>query len=893
MRVPNEGRQMKTGNRPLSFQATVLSLRRQADQILTGAIGADVAIFPTGVFALPGPAILCLPRKVGDSRYPYGANGFNFWAYASGYMHANEGLFSYFAKAGEGQEPKIAFFLGLPLAPHLYQPQPLFNVPLIIQPELPAIQRFTVFTPSAAYYFLRAGQLMLTLRVFVDHHKQILFSMLIENGGTGIERFFISSYFNPFFRHQLFETDEDRWFKDVLWLGRDLTRSATSRFALRVNENRDRRTLVTQQGMIQCQWHRDAVAEIVCHQATTSRLQYVGGSTGSLHTSRALISGDCGESRHRCTFIDNAIAADIIHLTLKKGGVTRFDWSCGLLATGTPFPLPVHAPLNARALDRDEKRQGAADRKGHENLQMRLSGENPGSVKTGTFNIFIEFLKRQVEFCGLIKGYVQLAPNSLIGIRDLFQALEALAYWQPGTARARIVEALNFMTPAGRCFRQYSLPLPDGQPGKMDLRPFIDQGSWVISTVHAYLRLTGDRSLLWETCGYHEIMDPLRGYVRPSREKNTVLIHLKRIMDYLLAQRDVPGTGCVKSLYGDWNDALDGLGDTRRQNIEFGTGVSVMASLHILKNIQEVLDIFEYAGQGITKKNRCSYLRASRKLRQALKKQAVQEDETGERRILHGWGDQRSYLVGSFRDPDNRSRDSLMANVFWILSGLIGETPELLPAIRSALKRLDSKYGYLTFNPPFPEHVVGFGRISQLPPGTAENGATYIHATAFAIMALFEIGEPRLAWEQLWKIFPFSGNHTHLTHSPFVMPNSYGNNPELHIDGQSMNDWQTGSSNVLLKLLIRFVFGFEPDFHGAWIQPASWLPAGSSDFVIRYRNCTLSIVYQRQKRKSRAFRVNKKPHEGQWDGQLKIFKLFVPINYFSSRSLRIVVLDPE
>ena len=883
---------MATGHGAQSFQATVLSLRRQVDQIRTGESRQDVPAFAAGTFALPGPAVLCLPRKTGDSRYPYGMNGFNFWAYASGYMHANEGLFSYFSKAAEGQEPKIAFFLGLRAGRNAYCPLPLCNVPAIAQSASPDIQRYTVFTPTAAYYFLLAKPLMLTLRVFVNGQKQITFSLLAENLGRREERFFISSYFNPFFRHQLFETDEDRWFKDIMWLGRDLARSTASRFMLRVNENIDRRTLFTQQGMIQCRWNRDAGANVVRHQATTSRLDYVGASTSSLHTPQALARGAFPEARQRCTFNDTAIAADIIHLTLAGGMVTRFDWSCGLVPLQVPFPLPTCVPLNVNALDREEKRLCADDLKRHEMLQMRLQGKTRSGAKANTFNAFVEFLKRQVEFCGLIKGYVQLSPNSLIGIRDLFQALEALAYWQPATARARIKEALNFMTPSGRCFRQYSLPLPDGQIGKMDLRPFIDQGSWAISAVHTYLRLTGDNSLLQETCGYHDIVDPSRGIVRTSRETNSLLTHLTRIIDYLLSQRDLPGTGCVKALYGDWNDALDGLGNTARPHAEFGTGVSVMASLHVLRNIQEMLDIFSSSGDCLPVKKRRFYRRAAEELREALKKQALQKRGNGATRILHGWGDQRSYLVGSFCDPDGHSRDSLMANVFWVLSGLLRETPELLHSIRSALARLDAKYGYLTFNPPFPEHAPGVGRIPQLPPGTAENGATYVHATAFAIMALFAIGEPRLAWEQLWKIFPFTGGHARLSHSPFVMPNSYGFNPKLHIDGQSMNDWQTGSSNVVLKLLIRFVFGFEPDFKGIWIQPASWLPAGSFDFVIRHRNCVLAIRYLRQRRKKRAFLINNKSHEGVWDEQMKIFRLFVPINYFNSRALQIVVMDP-
>ena len=98
-----------------------------------------------------------------------------------------------------------------------------------------------------------------------------------------------------------------------------------------------------------------------------------------------------------------------------------------------------------------------------------------------------------------------------------------------------------------------------------------------------------------------------------------------------------------------------------------------------------------------------------------------------------------------------------------------------------------------------------------------------MHATLFAVMALFRMGCAKEAWEQLIKVLPFTDLHANLSHSPFVMPNSYGLNEEKFIDGQNMNDWQTGSANVLLKLLVRYVFGFEPALEGAWIQPAAGL----------------------------------------------------------------------
>src|SRR5690606_26586368 len=114
-------------------------------------------------------------------------------------------------------------------------------------------------------------------------------------------------------------------------------------------------------------------------------------------------------------------------------------------------------------------------------------------LQADVFNEFFHHLKKQVEFCSLIRGYVQLSENSLIGIRDIFQALEAFTYWRPDAAREKMLEALAFTLEDGRCSRQYSLPNRNGEPGRADVRPFIDQGVWVISAVTTYVRVTGDK----------------------------------------------------------------------------------------------------------------------------------------------------------------------------------------------------------------------------------------------------------------------------------------------------------------------------------------------------------------------------------------------------------------
>jgi cellobiose phosphorylase len=249
------------------------------------------------------------------------------------------------------------------------------------------------------------------------------------------------------------------------------------------------------------------------------------------------------------------------------------------------------------------------------------------------------------------------------------------------------------------------------------------------------------------------------------------------------------------------------------------------------------------------------YTKLREQLRDGLLKFAVISQD-GARRILHGWGDRRRYFVGSFHDCDGLARDGLTSNAFWVLSDMLGADGTLKPHILAALHRLDSPFGFKTFSPGFAADASGVGRINRLPMGAAENGAAYLHATTFAIAALFRMGQAKHAWQQIAKIMPFAPHHEDASHSPFVMPNSYVFNQQLNLTGQSMNDWQTGCSNVLLKLLVRYVFGFRPGLDGLRVAPANWLPFDGFVFHGTAHGKQIRITLHHADVLSRRFTVN-------------------------------------
>jgi len=838
---------------------------------------AELVKMPGEAYFIKDHNILAIPRDDGDCRYPYGKDGFNYWTYASGYIHCNEGLFSPFLRANEGSEPKIAFFAGFDTEPEMFS---LLSVPVIGNDK--GLIRYTIFTKSATYYITEKNNVIFGIRTFVDNQRRIYFTIEIVNKNYEPLRIKLSSFFNPFVKNSLMENSTDRWFRKATYY--DTT--SLGSFQVEAYEEKDRSSMTTNYGILNRSIDNEGVLKAV--DVTTSRYDFVGGIRSSLHSARVIKEGKMNGNKTVTSFTETAICADLITLEVKDS--VRIDIKFSFVFEEEAAENLREEILESAEIDALYEAVVKADNIDGKGIEFITKEANNNAkdlgLKEEVFNGFMEHLKKQVEFCSVIKGYIQLSSFSLIGIRDVFQALEGLMYWQPEIAKAKMLEGLNFLSPEGRLPRQYSLPADKDHRPAMDLRPFIDQGVWVISTIAAYLKQTKDYDFLKETCGYYDIVDENKHMVKKNPLQDSVLEHLFKIMSYLLENRDHDHTKCVLALYGDWNDALDGLGKSNDPSKEYGTGVSVMVTLQVYQNLQEMIDILSNVYEHAYKETVDRYKVAKKEIRSALYTYALKED-----RILHGWGDKMSYFVGSQKDPDGKSRVGLTSNAFWILSNMYRDSilennemedrrpEEIKSIILEAYRQLDSKYGMKTFEPYFEKGTPGVGRIPNLPPGTAENGATYIHASMFGVMSLFEIGESKLAWEELGKLLPIT--HETVSISPYVAPNSYGFNEALGIDGESMQDWQTGSSNVLLKTVIRFVYGYEPTFDGLIIQPSLYKPFDLSTFKVNYLGKTVHIKISKANVNKRTFLVNGKIVSGSYDPVMKMDRLILTDSFIS------------
>lgn len=776
--------------------------------------------------------VLCLDRENGVSRFPYGTDGFTLWAYSSGYISINESTFYLVLPSEEGKEPYLAFYAGEKQKDGSFIPISLLGRGKNALEK--DIERFCVYGKDCVYYLTKTKNCYYGVRIFVTNRKEVSFSVYAHCYKNKEVEIYLSSFMNCLFKYANGESMETKWFKKCQY--------ANQTFSFESPEDIDRKTHVLNFGVI----HREYVLKTPTNeQNTTSRSVYVGGKENQLSCALPLMNGVFKKNKNVTHFTDSAVAGDLLSYHLNKDEKVIVNYVMTYTHQEEVYHMQKKETLSFMDIEQLLKARNQELRhqsKSKAMLHFDFSMWNQDKINTSVLNRFLEYVIYQTEYCGLAKNSGAL----FLGVRDVMQQIEAALIWNPKACRNKILEVLSFIDSSGNPPRQYSIPPENANPA-MDLRDFIDQGVWIISTIYTYLAYTGDYSILKEKIGYY---DRVPGGVILSKRRDTVLDHMLQVMDYLMKHID-PNTKCLRAMYGDWNDALDGLGVSSDPTQLYGNGVSVMASFQFYMNLNEMIDLLTHINQHVDYIE--TYTKVREELIEGIKKFAIVEKDN-QKKILHGWGENRSYLVGSFADVDKESRDSLTANSFYVLSGFSKLDVVEKKNILRAYQNLDSKYGLRTFAPYFKEAVVGVGRIVHLPKGTAENGATYIHATLFAILSLFMMGEEEKAYEQLEKVLPIT--HEMLTTTPFVMPNSYSYNEEEDMDGESMSDWYTGSANTLIKTLIKGAFGIFASLDGVTIDLRSYIASQKAMCSLKIRNANIRLIYEKGSGESMQVLVN-------------------------------------
>lgn len=782
---------------------------------------------PENTYFLNENYILCKDRKYGDSRYPYTNDGLTLWAHSSGNIQINESSFFFFNPTLEGKQSALTFFGGVKNESGKYDFISINGNADNI--NFCDVEKYVIYSTTAAYYFRLFKDVLFVLKTGIDDNKNILFSSAAINLSKENKDVYITSYFNPLLTHGSVDSEESKWFKkcELTPFGaRFLTIEDLSRSVHLFNYAILKRSYSTDVGL----------------NSTTSREIFATGRNNHISLSKALVNGCFEVDKEITLFNDTAILSDIALANLKSNQSFELNYMmCPSFNEKDVLDIEKQEYLlstNELCFERLNKGEDKTNL-----LKFNFGTINGYKVNNVLLNKFLSSVIKQVDYCSKAKN----SSLSLLGVRDVFQMLEASLIWDKEFARKKIIDALNYLETSGRSPRQYASAKGNENP-LMDNREFIDQGQWIITTIHTYLSFTNDFSILDEECGFVKLIG--RNSAAILNEKSTVLGHLLKICEYLLSHVD-EDNNCLHTLYGDWNDAVDGLGVTKDETKTFGNGVSAMASMHLYKNLHEMKEIIDF----IKIKDPFNLPKRIQEIEEGINSHLILSNGQ-DKKIIHGFGENKEFYVGSFNDVDGISRDSLTSNAFYAISGLIKNSPNMKEFILNAYKRLDSKYGYLTFSHYFDRsNAEKVGRIVNLPKGTAENAATYIHSTIFGIRSLLLLNESDEAFKQIFKVLPIT--HTHLTHSPFVMPNSYVYNPEIGVDGESMNDWYTGSSNTLIKALVFDLFGIRPLIGDKIsLTPANKFPSDNASIELSIKNKLFEIIYKNTHKGTRTIFLN-------------------------------------
>ncbi|MDD6095725.1 MAG: hypothetical protein PUC29_08295 [Clostridia bacterium] len=829
-----------------------MTLREKIEKLLSeieelNTSPADDKRLPQNTFYLNENDILCCEREVGESRYPYDADGLVVWAHSSGYIDACESTFSIFKTAHYAEDPSLGFFAGIPLDNGEFYPVSVLGSSRQLFEPLP-VRRYVVYSFRCAYYIADTDNVTFAVRLHVSADKHIHFAFTAINKTGETVPFYLASSVEAILR---FQETEDFWCRMSKYGKRYPDGSAMLR------SDADHCLVINKAAF---------GGEICGEYCTMGKSDFLGPRGRQLTNAEALRSGVLKKQVKSANTTDIPMAAEIIHYELPAGEMLRREYDLSYYHSFAEAEKAVGAPIDVEEIDNALICAEKAEISRFETVKVSFSDWS-GNVNAKVLNKFIRNVQKQVSFCALGKNYA--GPH--IGIRDVMQQLESSLIWQPKESREKIITALNFIMENGRPPRQFSLPATPDMIPDMDLRMYIDQGVWIISTVHTYLSYTGDWSILSEECSYYVPSEDNTYIVRKSEIRDTVLDHLLKIMDYLASNLDGE-TGCLHALYGDWNDAIDGLGKTKDPGKAYGTGVTVMASLQFYRNCFEMADILTHLGTHLDKLP--LYEKYRNGIESGLMKYGIDKNNKGERRIIHGWGDKMSYRLGSYNDPDGKARRSTTSNSFWVLSGMIERDVSLKESILDNFNAVKSKYGLMTFDEPFtPDMRDVAGRISGITPGTYENAAAYVHASMFAIMALFSLGESEFAWEELERSTVIS--HENCTMTPFAMPNSYCRTDVYEIDGDSMGDWYTGSGTVLIKALIKYGFGISPDLDGLTVQTPAVMPCKEAKLSIVIKGHPVTVIYKNSGKGKRSFTVDGTPADGKYCSLMKTEKLFI------------------
>jgi cellobiose phosphorylase len=416
-----------------------------------------------------------------------------------------------------------------------------------------------------------------------------------------------------------------------------------------------------------------------------------------------------------------------------------------------------------------------------------------------------------------------------LGFRDSNQDLLGFVQMVPSRARERILDLAATQLPSGGAYHQYQ---PLTKRGNNDVGGnFNDDPHWLIVGVAAYLKETGDWSILDELVPY----DNEPGSEQPLFE------HLQRSFRYTLERLGPHGLPLIGR--ADWNDCLNlnCFSDTPGQSFQTTTNKEgkvaesiFIAGLFVLAG-EELAAIARHRG---LEQESVFCLAETAKMEQTVRKYGWDGDW-----FLRAYDDFGG-KVGSKENEEGKI--FIETQGFCVLAGIGLKDGLALRALDSVRKHLATKHGIVLQQPAYSRYYLHLGEISSYPPGYKENAGIFCHNNPWVIIAETRAGNGDAAHDYYSRINPSAREAISDVHrcEPYVYPQMIAGK-DAPTFGEAKNSWLTGTAAWNFYAITQWILGIRPAYDGLEIEPV--IPKSWPGFkaVRKFRGVTYNIEVKR------------------------------------------------
>lgn len=414
-------------------------------------------------------------------------------------------------------------------------------------------------------------------------------------------------------------------------------------------------------------------------------------------------------------------------------------------------------------------------------------------------------------------SYFESGIGRGMGFRDSAQDLLGFVHLIPSRARQRILDIAATQKEDGSAYHQYQ---PLTKRGNRNAGSgFNDDPLWLIFGVTAYLRETGDWSILDESVPFDN----------DESRAAPLLEHLKRSFAHVpnhLGPHGLPLIGRA-----DWNDCLNlncfskvpGEPFQTVANRESGVAESVF-----------IAGMFVFIGPAYAE------ILRRKGLPQEAEYAGREVKKMTDTVLKSGWDGNwflRAYdafgkKVGSAECDEGKL--FIEPQGFCVMAGIGVREGCARRALDSVKKHLDTKYGIVLHWPSYTSYRLNLGEISSYPPGYKENGGIFCHNNPWISIAETVLGRGSRAFEIYRKTCPAyleDISEIHRT-EPYVYSQMIAG-PDAPRFGEAKNSWLTGTAAWSFYDVSQYLLGIRPQFDGLEIDPC--IPASFPGFTVKRR----------------------------------------------------------